>query len=47
LSSGEDSGFVADHAYEQVYCRAMTMRDGRIVEITAYLDTDLLVRVLT
>ncbi len=32
--------------YEQVYCWAMTMRDGRIVEITAYLDTDLLRRIL-
>ena len=33
-------------AYEQVYCWAMTMRGGRIVEITAYLDTDLLARAL-
>ncbi|MEM8631183.1 MAG: nuclear transport factor 2 family protein [Pseudomonadota bacterium] len=32
-------------AYEQVYCWAMTLRDGQIVEIIAYLDTDLLVRV--
>lgn len=32
--------------YDQVYCWAMTMRDGRIVEVTAYFDTDLLVRVM-
>jgi ketosteroid isomerase-like protein len=32
--------------YDQVYCWAMTMRDGRITEIVAYLDTDLLVRVM-
>ncbi|MEM7124569.1 MAG: nuclear transport factor 2 family protein [Pseudomonadota bacterium] len=32
--------------YEQVYCFAMVMRDGRITEITAYLDTDLLARIL-
>ncbi len=31
--------------YDQVYCWAMVMRDQRIVEITAYLDTELLVRV--
>ncbi len=31
--------------YEQVYCFAMVMRDGRITEITAYLDTDLLARI--
>jgi uncharacterized protein len=31
--------------YAQIYCWAMTMRDGRIVEIIAYLDTDLLARV--
>jgi len=31
--------------YEQAYCFAMVMRDGRIVEIVAYLDTDLLVRI--
>lgn len=31
--------------YDQVYCWAMLMRDRRIVEITAYLDTDLLRRV--
>lgn len=31
--------------YDQVYCWAMTVRDERIVEITAYLDTDLLTRV--
>ena len=31
--------------YEQVYCFAMVMRDGRITEIVAYLDTDLLRRV--
>ncbi len=31
--------------YDQVYCWAMIMRDRRIVEITAYLDTDLLRRV--
>ncbi|MEM8563815.1 MAG: nuclear transport factor 2 family protein [Pseudomonadota bacterium] len=33
--------------YAQAYCWAMVMRDGVIVEITAYLDTDLLVRVLS
>ena len=31
--------------YNQVYCFAMVMRDGRITEIVAYLDTDLLSRV--
>ncbi len=31
--------------YEQDYCWAMVMRDGRIVEIVAYLDTDLLARI--
>lgn len=30
--------------YEQDYCWAMVMREGRIVEIVAYLDTDLLAR---
>jgi ketosteroid isomerase-like protein len=30
--------------YEQDYCWAMVMREGRIVEIFAYLDTDLLAR---
>lgn len=34
-------------AYEQVYCFAMVMREGGIVEIVAYLDTDLLVRVFS
>ncbi len=29
-------------AYNQVYCFAMVMREGRIVEIVAYLDTQLL-----
>jgi ketosteroid isomerase-like protein len=28
--------------YEQVYCWAMTMRDGRIIDIVACLDTELL-----
>jgi ketosteroid isomerase-like protein len=32
--------------YEQVYCWAMTMRDGRIIDIVACLDTELLARVL-
>ncbi|MEM9257454.1 MAG: nuclear transport factor 2 family protein [Pseudomonadota bacterium] len=32
--------------YHQAYCWAMVMRDGIIVEITAYLDTDLLRRVM-
>jgi ketosteroid isomerase-like protein len=32
--------------YDQAYCWAMTMRDGRITEIVAYLDTDLLARVM-
>ena len=31
--------------YDQEYCWAMKMRDDRIVEIIAYLDTDLLVSV--
>jgi len=31
--------------YEQAYCFAMVMKDGRIVEIVAYVDTDLLARV--
>jgi uncharacterized protein len=31
--------------YGQVYCWAMTMRDRQIVEIVAYLDTELLARV--
>jgi len=31
--------------YHQQYCWSMRMREGRIVEIVAYLDTDLLVRV--
>lgn len=31
--------------YDQVYCWAMVMRDGRITEIVAYLDTDLLARI--
>ena len=33
--------------YDQAYCFAMVMRDRQIVEIVAYLDTDLLVRVLS
>lgn len=33
--------------YEQVYCFAMVMREQRIVEIVAYLDTDLLARVFS
>jgi ketosteroid isomerase-like protein len=33
--------------YDQVYCWAMTMRGGRIVDIVAYLDTELLARVFT
>jgi uncharacterized protein len=32
--------------YEQTYCFAMVMRDDRIVEIVAYIDTDLLRQVL-
>jgi uncharacterized protein len=31
--------------YEQAYCFAMVMRAGRIVEIVAYVDTDLLARI--
>jgi len=31
--------------YDQVYCFAMVMREGRIVEIDAYVDTDLLARI--
>jgi len=30
--------------YDQVYCFAMVMREQRIVEIVAYLDTELLVK---
>jgi ketosteroid isomerase-like protein len=42
----ESSGVAANGTkYDQVYCWAMKMRDGRIVEIIAYLDTDLLRRV--
>ena len=33
--------------YDQVYCFAMVMREQRIVEIVAYLDTDLLVKVFS
>lgn len=33
--------------YDQVYCFAMVMRDGRITEIVAYIDTDLLLRVFS
>ena len=33
--------------YEQVYCFAMVMREQRIVEIVAYLDTELLVKVFS
>jgi uncharacterized protein len=43
----ESSGVTTDGIpYEQVYCFAMKMRDLRIVEIVAYLDTELLARVL-
>jgi len=31
--------------YDQVYCFAMVMREQRIVDIVAYLDTDLLAKV--
>jgi ketosteroid isomerase-like protein len=31
--------------YKQAYCFAMVMRGGRIIEIVAYLDTDLLARI--
>ncbi len=31
--------------YDQAFCWAMVMRDGRIVEIVDYLDTDLLRRI--
>ena len=31
--------------YDQTYCWAMIMRDNRIVDIVAYLDTDLLRRI--
>ncbi len=43
-SSGRTTGGAA---YEQAYCWAMTMRDGIIVEITTYLDTDLLARIVS
>jgi len=33
--------------YNQVYCFAMVMREGRIVEIVAYLDTELLARIFS
>lgn len=33
--------------YDQAYCFAMVMRDDGIVEIVAYLDTDLLVRIFS
>lgn len=33
--------------YDQAYCFAMVMREHRIVEIVAYLDTDLLARVFS
>lgn len=33
--------------YEQVYCFAMVMREQRIVEIVAYLDTELLAKVFS
>lgn len=33
--------------YDQVYCFAMVMREQRIVEIVAYLDTELLVKVFS
>jgi ketosteroid isomerase-like protein len=33
--------------YEQTYCFVMVMRDDHIVEIVAYIDTDLLRRVLS
>jgi ketosteroid isomerase-like protein len=43
----ESAGVTTDAIeYRQVYCFAMRMRDRRIAEITAYLDTDLLERVL-
>lgn len=32
--------------YDQAYCFVMTLRDDRIVEIVAYVDTDLLVRII-
>lgn len=43
----ESAGVTTDGIdYQQVYCFAMRMSDRRIAEITAYLDTDLLARVL-
>ena len=33
--------------YNQTYCFAMVMRGDRIIEITAYLDTELLARIFT
>jgi ketosteroid isomerase-like protein len=33
--------------YDRTYCFAMVMHDGRIVEIVAYLDTDLLAKVFS
>lgn len=32
--------------YDQVYCFAMIVRERRIVEMTTYLDTELLARIL-
>jgi ketosteroid isomerase-like protein len=43
----EGAGVTTDGIeYQQVYCFAMRMNERRIVEITAYLDTELLARVL-
>jgi ketosteroid isomerase-like protein len=33
--------------YEQVYCFAMVMREQRVVEIVAYLDTELLAKIFS
>jgi ketosteroid isomerase-like protein len=33
--------------YEQVYCFAMVMREQRVVEAVAYLDTELLAKVFS
>jgi uncharacterized protein len=41
----ESEGRTKRDGHHQVYCWAMTMRDRRIVEIVAYLDTELLMRV--
>jgi ketosteroid isomerase-like protein len=43
----ESAGVTTDGIeYQQAYCFAMRMSERRIVDVTAYLDTELLARVL-